>query len=728
MNTAKHIFSHLEEVKEMKDQEISVLKQLLLTDPIKINSAIDILIKRKQKATPETVAKCDDYIQKLYLILEKEVDTTLSIYSLSTTEDIIETTPVQTVEQVKEETTMVHQQPPTVVATENQSVAVLKVVRDDDDLRKKYESMVKKLNMDDLTKHLKSISKTEATEAAHFILSNGLYLAKKQAKKWEADKITRWLDNVVFKEDKPTPVISEESVVPISEKYKKFDHTMNLAEVGYQAALLIGEGKGEEAIEFATYMLSNNKYIDSLTDGLTWNEETIKVYIEQVSAIEKPAIEEAKEVPFWDITASEVWKEMDQYLEVSDITLDAVKAAFVQFLNNHQHQAIEQLSDHLKTMKAEEIWDKYYRNSAEFKINSLKQKRESALFEQNNAELKKVIIQEFMDDYLKGNKEKLESKEIGFADAALTLKSKLIDKGFTTTSIKYSGDVLKDLAYRAAINVKWAKEKKETPSPESTENKTPESVAFVGPEVSVGDKFPEIKDEIAMARYLEDVYVLSKKYIDNEEKSAYTMQLIANSFLDGNIYERAGDTEPIKWNLNQVISWLETDMTKEINTNPAENEEAVNKEVSTEENPVEEIVQPVETETIVPEVTPEIIPVTEPAAEPVVTPMVEPVTEPVTEPTPEKVEVDETEKAIIEANNKDKFQVAIGNFLKNKLTIDDNVKMARSTCLEIIRKAVRNNKKSFARSAYKKSTDGEVFNAINNIAINAGVEGFMNNK
>ena len=72
MNTAKNLI-HLEVVKDMVDQEVNVLKEILLTDPAKINLAIDIWEKRKQLAHPKEQERCRKNIENLYNILEKAI-------------------------------------------------------------------------------------------------------------------------------------------------------------------------------------------------------------------------------------------------------------------------------------------------------------------------------------------------------------------------------------------------------------------------------------------------------------------------------------------------------------------------------------------------------------------------------------------------------------------------------------------------------------------------------
>ena len=74
----------------------------------------------------------------------------------------------------------------------------LKDVGDPIELAKKYESIVKKLSVDDLGKHLQSLSVADATEAAHYILGNGLYHAT-NPKKWDEKKIAGFLKSAVFK-------------------------------------------------------------------------------------------------------------------------------------------------------------------------------------------------------------------------------------------------------------------------------------------------------------------------------------------------------------------------------------------------------------------------------------------------------------------------------------------------------------------------------------------------
>jgi len=178
MNTAKNLI-HLEVVKDMVDQEVNVLKEILLTDPTKINLAIDIWEKRKQLAHPKEQERCRKNIENLYNILEKAIDTTISVYNI-TNSDV--TTGVTT--EKDESTTMVHQPPKkedalAIIPKEDPSKTNLRVVKDEE---KTFDEYINKFDVNALKSVLMELTEEEASSIAHYILSQGLYKAKNPKK------------------------------------------------------------------------------------------------------------------------------------------------------------------------------------------------------------------------------------------------------------------------------------------------------------------------------------------------------------------------------------------------------------------------------------------------------------------------------------------------------------------------------------------------------------------
>ena len=92
----------------------------------------------------------------------------------------------------------------------------------------------------------------------------------------------------------------------------------------------------------------------------------------------------------------------------------------------------------------------------------------------------------------------------------------------------------------------------------------------------------------------------------------------------------------------------------------------------------------------------------------------------------EETVTDDVKSKFCTANNREKFISVLVDYIKELKSQDMDVKAIRSKCVENIQYAARNNKKSFARSSYKNAQVGELHNAINKIAINANIDGFMN--
>lgn len=700
-NTAKKITS-LSIVKDMADQEINVLTHLLLTDPLKINSAIDILTKRKQKADADTIAKCDAYIAKLYSILEQEIDTTLNIYNIPKVENTETESVIEEPETKKDEeetkSTMVHQ-PPKQEETEDKSKTALRVVRDDSDneLRKKYESIVKQYTVDKFAEYLKGLSKEDAIEAATFILGNGLYQAKKP-KKWENERLLRWLNSVVFKTEQQTEETTETTTektteMSLEEKYKNFANELTLAQVGEQIKYYVTEGNAFQAVEFASYILINKLYKVDKEDSHDWTPESVQIFIEQVTdgmsstiETEEAKVVDEEEAPFWDITYREVYKMIDDLANKEGMTLETLKNTFMKFMEENSEKSIETIDDLVKESDLETVWTNLFDSTMKFKLTSLWEKRNAEKFEIDNEALKKEVVKDFVESYLNPGKDKIESGEITVWTAISELKKRLHEKGFKSVGLPEAKNTLKELAEQAAFSQSILK--KLTPSPKSTETKNPENVAIVGAQVPVDDKYPEIKEEVEKAKYLEDMYYTAKKYISDPDKNAYVLQLVTNAFLDGKVFNNAKDTEPIKWDLAQITSWLSTNIeipeetTEESKEKPVVDAETDISKSDEESNP------PAEEETT--------------------------------------SDINEYQKAIHKAHNGEGFRLAIGNFIKHCKEQGDDVKTIRTKCVSEIEYARSNNKKSFARSSYKRAQVGELHNAINKIAINAEIEGFMN--
>jgi len=684
VNTAKKTM-HLEVVKDMADTEINVLKEILLTDPIKIDAAIEVWTKRKQKAADDAERqRCDTNIENLYTILEKAISTTLSVYAIEKKEETNEVA-----KPVKEETTMVHEQP---IQTEEveQPTTALRVVRDDDELAKKYESIVKKLSVDDLGKHLQSLSVADATEAAHYILGNGLYHAT-NPKKWDEKKIAGFLKSAVFKKKNKKQVAEETATTidTLEEKYKDVVNKLTLAEIGEKIKEYVANDKATEALEFATYLLSKKAYINADKEDLEWTYETITTYIDQIVSgmsseinIEEATVVE-EESPFYDITYGEVYKLIDEKAQAEGATIESVKAFFVDFMNTNTEKSIEKIDDLIEQSNIDTVWADLFEQTIAYRIKSLNEKRQAEQFEKEHEELKTSILEKHLEENIIAKKKEYEEGTLKPTDGITEIKKLLIEKGFVNTNLQTAKQYFMDMARRAAINVKWLKPTP-SPLPEATETTNTEKVAFVSPNVSVDDKFPDIKAKVEAAKYLEDFYFLSREFVNDEDKNAYVLQLITNAFADKKVYETASSETPLDWTIEQVQAWLNTEMR------------------------TEEPVQTVETE------------VTEPVAE-------TPVVDAQTDLNPkEETETNDFQNRFCAANNREKFISVLVDYIKELKSQDMDVKAIRSKCVENIQYAARNNKKSFARSSYKKAQIGELHNAINKIAINANIDGFMN--
>lgn len=717
MNTAKNLI-HLEVVKDMVDQEVNVLKEILLTDPTKINLAIDIWEKRKQLAHPKEQERCRKNIENLYNILEKAIDTTISVYNIANS-DV--TTGVTT--EKDESTTMVHQPPKkedalAIIPKEDPSKTNLRVVKDEE---KTFDEYINKFDVNALKSVLMELTEEEASSIAHYILSQGLYKAK-NPKKWEAKKINGFLkevNNLRRNKNKRQETVQTavEEIQTLEDKYKADINRYTLAEIGDVIRSLIIDNKPHEALEFATFILSKKAYKDADKEDIEWTNEAIETYINQIvegMSSDTGVIEDAKEVPWYDITYRDVYLFVESEIKKDNATVESVKAAFIKFMSDNTEKTIERLDDYIKESNIDKAWDEYFANTVDYHLRVKNKSEAQAKFEADNKELKNTLISDFYKDNIIKKSEELSKGSVKPGSVVVELKKVLNEKGFKSITLQSAKAIFDNLIKEAKIKLPRTKtldiatgepfQDESGTTKQTTNESNKESVVIVGPNVPVDDKFPEIKAEVENAKYLEDIYFLSRKYIGNEEQNAYVLQLIANAFADNKVYETANSKEPLQWTIEQVQAWLNTEPKLD------ENDKV---DAETELHPVETVEESsgesVETTADATTETPK-----EDTTKPAVT-------------TEEAVDSNaEWQKVFCAANNKEKFISAVVDFINDSIEKGKEIKAIRSECANLIQFSARRDKKSFARSSYKRAQVGELHNVINKIAIAADIKGFMN--
>jgi len=395
-------------------------------------------------------------------------------------------------------------------------------------------------------------------------------------------------------------------------------------------------------------------------------------------------IEDAKEVPWYDITYRDVYLFVESEVKKDNATVESVKDAFIKFMSDNTEKTIERLDDYIKESNIDKAWDKYFANTVDYHLRVKNKSEAQAKFEADNKELKNTLISDFYKDNILKKSEELSKGSVKPGSVVVELKKVLNEKGFNSITLQSAKAIFDNLIKEAKIKLPRTKtldiaagepfQGESGTTKQTTSESNKESVVIVGPNVPVDDKFPEIKTEVENAKYLEDIYFLSRKYIGNEEQNAYVLQLIANAFADNKVYETANSKEPLRWTIEQVQAWLNTEPKLD------ENDKV---DAETELHPVETTEEAVDSNA-------------------------------------------EWQKVFCAASNKEKFINAVVDFIKDSIEKGKEIKTIRNECANLIQYSARRDKKSFARSSYKRAQVGELYNAINKIAFAADIKGFVN--
>ena len=591
------------------EEELDVLRDFLLTDPLKITHSIAFWKQELPNATEEEKGEITKLIASLKSILKAQVNVTARVYSLSTenVESVVETK-TEVIEEKQETVKETKQQ------TINPSVASLHVVRDEvipaDEnriLRTKYEALIKNLTMEELKSKVMPLinnpsTEAEAIEMATFLLSEGLYKGKK-AKKMDQAFIDKFLKSCRPKEEAPAATTEQSSTAPeVTENvsteepaadedlYAKYacylgDNKTSLTGIKTEVKFLMSEGKVEEAIQIAAFLLGAGEYVDSKPER--WSAQQIEDFIKAIKddlkanpmdlgpkeeikeesevVAETPA---AEEKPEFDTKISDFYVEVENKILVDKLDTTAIKQWIFDSIKTRKVECLDMF--HNVESSTEELESMYTTFFNSF-VNAKFQEKEVKSIDMTEEITK--IIKIAID-----NKEKLLTSVIQEA-------GKMYAKRGEAVAIKE----VRDIVHRIAAD-KYPEFYAEMIKIVGEKNK----LTIVQDKVDFPNKYPEIWETVKDAKSLDDVYTMARE-LEKNQSFLVVSEMIIHLISSGKISDKEGNL--VNWDNAAIEMWINTMFT------PAETvAETTEPEVTTTETVVEtepEVVEPTPTEQVI---------------------------------------------------------------------------------------------------------------------------------
>ena len=587
----------MELVKNLEtEEEFDVLRDFLLTDPKNVTHCINFWKGELPNNTnAEEVAEIEGIIKMLKNTLKLQARVTARIYSTTEESEVVEATevkevksekPVETKTEVKEVKEEKKETKP-VETAEHKST--LRVVRDEEVvetdvnriLRVKYEKLIKNINIEALKLMVTNYMANPATindakEVATFILGEGLYQGKK-AKKWDQKQIDKFLESCVtilpttekVETSDTTEAVhtAEEAPAADEDLYAKYacylgDNGVTLSGIKTEVKFLINEGKVEEAIEIAAFLLGSGEYVDSKPEK--WTELQIEEFITAIKneLKEKPmdlnpegstsaSAEALKDesvnkdvLPEYETRIDKFYSELEDKILTDNLDEAAIKQYVFDTIKSRKVQNLEAF--HNAESTTEELESMYVTFFVSFVATK---------FEERN--LKGLDVKE---EIVRLVKAAIDAKEKGLAKV-ISEVGKLYRKRGENVNIKevrelvYAATEESFPEYYAELSKSMDIKRTET---KSVEPKVEEKVTIVQDTVDFPVKYPEIWENVKDAKCLDDVYTMARE-LEKTQSFLIVSEMIIHLISSGKIND--SDGKPVNWDISAIELWINAQFT-----------------------------------------------------------------------------------------------------------------------------------------------------------------------
>lgn len=575
-------------------EEFDTVRDFLLTDPLKITHMINFWKQELPNTLNEDKAKVEKMIAGLKQLLMNQANLTMNVYSFGdkdateiikkddmVIEDAITTAPEMTVKPADVKLTVVKADD--IPADENRI------------LRVKYESIIKKINVDALKQMIKDLIKAskqdEAQEVATFILSNGLYTGKK-VKQWSKENIEKFFqsclvnvdDTTTTRVETPIASVAVESArpiataaeavdkgiatvveVPVEEpldqpaadedlyvKYKAFLGDNAIAHSGLRTEIKfqLNEGNVDMALELGTFLLAEGLCSD---DPKKWSNFEIEAFFKDIKQelLDKPMDLNPENVPPVDVTTINTEqpvveevdiKMVDMYSHIKNqiINEDATEETIKRYVFNLvATQKVENLTMYNgKENTQEELEAMYATFFISFVANAYKVKN----LQQMDVKVEIAnLIQKCIDNKDKGLGKAIQSAGLLYRQRGenITIKEvkEIVYEVCKEKYPEYYADLMK--TFQKPEDVKL------TIVPADTE-----ATGF-------DKKYPEVWESIKDTNpsTLDDVYTMARE-LEKSQSFLVVSEMITHFISSGKINHSTKTPHPVKWDSGQIELWI----------------------------------------------------------------------------------------------------------------------------------------------------------------------------
>jgi hypothetical protein len=529
-------------------EELDLFMSFLVSDPAKITLYIQFWRSELQNATDENKAEIQKMLDMWLEIAKNQTKFNHNVYTFNYgNESGVEKKKNEFVDNKKaEQARMVHQ--PANASTDDPSKENLKVVSvngedvaesdTDKALRTKYADIIKVLNYDELLTKTKKMMTDgldiDAIEMATFILSKGLYKGKK-AKPQAQDRIDKFIEACKPKVEDTTDEDEQTNLADEKDLNKRFANYLGekaptIATLRAEVKCLFGEGKAEQAVSLATFILTNGHCSD---DKNKWTDLRVETWMKEIK--EELANPDKAVKPVFEISSVDMYANIKKKILEENMSEEDLKKFIFDTITTKKVELVADLCSDPKPTQAQ-LEDAYVRYYLSYVANQYDEKKNKSL------DIKEEIIK--MVKKCKLDKEKGLS---GAISKAMILYAKRGEK----PGIKEVQKIVYSIADE--IDPEYYKEVMANLN-KSKETKTV-TVVDAKEIVPFDKKYPDIWDLVKDCKTLDELH---KQAVDLEKIQDFTVvqAMIIHSISSGNIKD--AEKQPDKWDLAQIELWINT--------------------------------------------------------------------------------------------------------------------------------------------------------------------------